>query len=237
MDYMLVKKDGADYRPVSDRDLMEALTEDQLAAAGIIKAKLQAVSEGYEDAGGVFQIVKGELTRVPMTRVPRRLHRQDDVTSHLGRELTAQEQEQLDKINQRPIAIRKFTIFGGLHIRDYCLERAGDVHQGHKHFHDHVTYLHSGKVLCSVQGCEDKVFEGPIAIPIKAELFHRFTALSDDVHYSCIFAWRDGDGEITDVFTGDQSPYDHAPTTTEELVKLIQDGCKACVNNADCCKS
>ena len=256
MEYEYVKKVGDLFRPLnmtgqSDFDELDEAgkplvhhsvnvftsftTEELQSRLNIYQALCVPVPEGEEPTGdAIYSMVDGVLSKVYPTRTLPTSGNELVLNKHLGRDLTEEERASLEKINQTATDIRAFTVFGGLHIRDYVLEKIGDMHQGHKHRHDHVTYLHSGKVMCNVEGYPDKVFEGPVPITIKKDLFHRFIALVPNTSYSCIFAWRDEQGEITDIYTGDQSPYGWQTTTTEELAKLVQGGCASCLNSAGC---
>ena len=98
--------------------------------------------------------------------------------------------------------------FGNIWVRSFFLEKAGMTNgMGHKHNHDHVTLLISGKVLVEVDGFEPTEFVGPTFIIVDKDHHHKFTALSDNVLYFCVFALRDLDGEVTDIYSGNNSPY------------------------------
>jgi hypothetical protein len=124
--------------------------------------------------------------------------------------------------------------FGNIWIRQHYYEKAGDHHDGHRHNFDHITMLAKGSVKCEVEGYEPKVFTAPTFLTIKKELYHKFTALEDDTFYYCIFALRDLDGNVTDVYTGDNSPYGAFEWTEEnrkqyerlvDTTKIMCPGC------------
>lgn len=106
--------------------------------------------------------------------------------------------------------------FGNIWVRQNILEKAGDSNLGHKHHFDHVTLLQSGKVRIEVEGHAPKEFTAPTFITIKKEHRHQVTALTDDVCWYCVFALRDIDGDVTDIFSGDNSPYEAANCDKEE---------------------
>lgn len=101
--------------------------------------------------------------------------------------------------------------FGNIWVKQHYLAKSGqDNGGGHTHHFDHVTLLARGKVQVEVDGYPAKEFTAPTFIVIKKEHKHRFTALEDDTLYYCVFALRDVDGELTDFYSGDHSPYSSA---------------------------
>jgi hypothetical protein len=101
--------------------------------------------------------------------------------------------------------------FGNIWVRQNYLAKAGDTNGGgHFHHFDHVSLLTQGRVLVEVEGLAPKEFQAPTFIVIKKEHRHKFTALTDDVIWYCVFALRDVDGEVTDFYSGDNSPYSSA---------------------------
>lgn len=124
--------------------------------------------------------------------------------------------------------------FGNIWIRQHHYEKAGDSHQGHKHLFDHVTLLATGSVKCEVEGHEPKEFKAPTFIIIKKDKMHKFTALEDNTTYYCIFALRDIDGDVTDVYLGDNSPYGHVDDVVHnkerwnQLLATTQQLCPGC---------
>lgn len=98
--------------------------------------------------------------------------------------------------------------FGNIWVRSHQFAKAGDTNGGgHYHNFDHVTLLAVGSVLVEVEGHEPKEFHAPTFIVIDKNHKHKFTALTDGVVYYCVFALRDKDGEVTDMYSGDNSPY------------------------------
>jgi hypothetical protein len=111
--------------------------------------------------------------------------------------------------------------FGNIWVRANILKKAGDTNGGgHKHHFDHVSLLVRGSVRLDVDGYPSKVFTAPRFIVVKKELKHRFTALEDDTVYYCVFALRDVDGNVTDIYSGDNSPY--GSIDDEDVIKNLK---------------
>ena len=96
--------------------------------------------------------------------------------------------------------------FGNIWVRQNVLERAGQAHDGHKHKFDHVTLLVSGKVSVELQGSDAKEFTAPTFIVIRKEHNHKITALEDNTLYYCVYALRDIDGEVMEIFGPQHDP-------------------------------
>jgi hypothetical protein len=110
--------------------------------------------------------------------------------------------------------------FGNIWVRQNYLGSAGDSNGGgHTHHFDHVTLLAKGRVRVEVEGYPAKEFVAPTFIVIKKEHKHRFTALEDDTLYYCVFALRDVEGNVTDFYSGDNSPYGSADSEGHEAIK------------------
>jgi len=103
--------------------------------------------------------------------------------------------------------VEQMGYFGNIWVRSHTFKNAGDTNGGgHKHNFDHVTLLAIGSVLVEVEGYEPKEFHGPTFIVIDKDHSHKFTALTDNVVYYCVFAVRDLDGEVTDIVADANSP-------------------------------
>ena len=90
--------------------------------------------------------------------------------------------------------------FGNIWVRQNVLEKEGEKFGGHKHEFDHVSLLTKGSVRVEVEGHPPKEFTAPTFIIIKKEHNHDFIALEDDVNWYCVFALRDLDGQVVEVF-------------------------------------
>jgi hypothetical protein len=96
--------------------------------------------------------------------------------------------------------------FGNIWVRQNILEKAGDSNQGHKHSFDHISLLSSGSVEVEVVGYPPKQFKAPTFIIIRKEHEHKFTALEDNSNWYCVFAMRDVDGNVMDIFGEQHDP-------------------------------
>ena len=97
--------------------------------------------------------------------------------------------------------------FGNIWVRSHYFPKAGSTNGGgHKHNFDHVTLLAVGSVLVEVEGHEPKEFHAPTFITIDKDHEHKFTALTDGVVYYCVFALRDIDGNVGDIYSEENSP-------------------------------
>jgi hypothetical protein len=119
--------------------------------------------------------------------------------------------------------VNQMGYFGNIWVRSHTFVKAGDTHDGHKHNFDHVTLLAVGSVLVEAEGNSPKEFHAPTFIVIDKDHNHKFTAMSDGVVYYCVFALRDLDGEVTNIYTEENSPLGpkFANMTDEEIQKQI----------------
>lgn len=100
--------------------------------------------------------------------------------------------------------------FGNIWVRQHHLQKAGDSVPGHKHHFDHVTLLSKGKVRVTVPGFNPKEFTAPTFIIIKKDHEHKFEALEDDTLWYCVFALRNLDGEVIEIFGEEHNPLSSA---------------------------
>lgn len=96
--------------------------------------------------------------------------------------------------------------FGNIWVKQNVLELAGEFHDGHEHKFDHVTLLVSGKVSIELEGSDAKEFTAPTFIVIKKERHHKITALADGTVYYCVYALRDMDGKVMEIFGPQHDP-------------------------------
>lgn len=101
--------------------------------------------------------------------------------------------------------------FGNIWVRQNVLSKAGNTFGGHKHHFDHVSLLTKGSVTVKVNGSEPKNFIAPTFIIIRKDHEHEFIALEDGVNWYCVFALRDLDGNITDIYGENHDPLSAAP--------------------------
>lgn len=96
--------------------------------------------------------------------------------------------------------------FGNIWVRQNYMEKAGDTGGGHVHNHDHITLLTSGSVEVTIEGYDPKVFHSPTFIVIRKEHRHHIKALEDGTNWYCVFALRDFDGEVVDIYDDEHDP-------------------------------
>ena len=96
--------------------------------------------------------------------------------------------------------------FGNIWVRQNVFELTGESSNGHEHKFDHVTLLVSGKVSVELEGSDIKEFTAPTFIVIRKEHRHKITALADGTVYYCVFALRDIDGEVMEIFGPQHDP-------------------------------
>lgn len=80
-------------------------------------------------------------------------------------------------------------------VRKQYFPNAGEVVQGHKHLHDHITLLVQGAALLYIEGDEPVKLSAPASYEIKANLAHRFVPLEDNTQAWCVWPLCD-DEEI-----------------------------------------
>lgn len=109
--------------------------------------------------------------------------------------------------------IEEHGFVGNVWVRQNWLLKAGDTAGGHAHYHDHVSLLVKGSVEITVNNNKPKQFHAPTYIVIKKQHRHQIVALEDDTVFYCVFALRDIDGNVVDIYQdanvpdyGDESP-------------------------------
>lgn len=114
--------------------------------------------------------------------------------------------------------------FGNIWVKQNVLELAGEAFNGHEHKFDHVTLLVSGKVSVELEGSDAKEFTAPTFIVIRKEHRHKITALADGTVYYCVYALRDLDGEVMEVFGPQHDPESASARNTGywEKVKALE---------------
>ena len=96
--------------------------------------------------------------------------------------------------------------FGNIWVRQNVLEKAGQASEGHKHSFDHVSLLTSGAVEVEVEGYPARQFKAPTFVIIRKEHVHKVTALEDNTSWYCVFALRNLDGEVIEVYEDKHNP-------------------------------
>ncbi len=90
--------------------------------------------------------------------------------------------------------------FGGGTYAKETLIPAGAVLTQHRHDHDHLSVLASGRVKVTVNGAV-AIFDGPACLTIKAHAEHEVQAMTDAVWF-CIWATDCTDPEKIDEVVG-----------------------------------
>ena len=95
-------------------------------------------------------------------------------------------------------------VSGNVFIREMHFERQGQEVRGHAHNFDHTTYVTRGGLRFETGGqvIEKYARDGANFVLIRAGVEHRITALEDDSMGHCIYAHRDPQGEIVQVYDG-----------------------------------
>lgn len=96
---------------------------------------------------------------------------------------------------------------GNIWIRQNFFEKAGDTAGGHTHHHDHVSLLVKGSVSVQVGDLPVKEFVAPTYIVIKKNHKHKITALEDKTMFYCLYAMRDIDGNVVDIYQENNVPH------------------------------
>lgn len=104
------------------------------------------------------------------------------------------------------MAIEEVGFVGNVWVRQCLMEKKGDKVGGHLHYHDHVSLLCKGSVEVKVDNAKPKKFTAPTFIVIKKEHKHEITALEDDTVWYCVFAVRDIDGNLSDIYDENNVP-------------------------------
>lgn len=118
----------------------------------------------------------------------------------------------------KPASATREGPFGNVFFRPMKFKNAGDIHQGHCHNYDHVTFIYSGAVNVKAfevdmatqkpkGGPINRQYKSPAMILIKKDWMHTITALEDNTGATCIFSLRDHTGEISDHWDGSMEGY------------------------------
>lgn len=99
-----------------------------------------------------------------------------------------------------PVETKALGYVGNVWVKMNYLRQAGDRMGGHTHKFDHVSLLARGKVRVEIKGYPPREFSAPTFIVIKKEHEHDFVALEDNSLWYCVFAVRDIDGNVEDIY-------------------------------------
>ncbi|HYT44251.1 MAG TPA: hypothetical protein VEP90_18110 [Methylomirabilota bacterium] len=133
------------------------------------------------------------------------------ISNVAGKDVSGEEIKTLStKLVHSDAQINNIGFFGNIWCRQLNLHKKGDYHQGHRHHYDHITLVAQGGVLCEIPDLPPKIFTAPTFITIRANDWHKFTALEDNTVYYCIYAIRDKEGKVID---GNDAPIFHEKNT------------------------
>ena len=119
--------------------------------------------------------------------------------------------------------IEEHGFVGNVWVRQNWLHKAGDTAGGHTHYHDHVSLLVRGAVEITVNDGPPKQFHAPTYIVIKKQHRHRIVALENDTVFYCVFAMRDVNGEVVDIYQEANTP-DYPPNDSPQYTKAAPHG-------------
>lgn len=94
-------------------------------------------------------------------------------------------------------------MYGNVFIREIIMRVRGQILPGHRHNHDHVTFVGQGRIRAKIKSPTDgqvrvKEFAAPAWFEVPADADHEFTALTDECKCYCVFALRDADGAVAE---------------------------------------
>ncbi len=125
---------------------------------------------------------------------------------HFNPDLRKAEQEQILNRNLQNIKHPKSSEMGdfaGIWVRKMYYATSSTVYVGHKHNHDHLSLLATGKVIIEVEGYKPKEFIAPTFVIIRKNKEHKITALQDNTTWFCLFN-HTPDG--LDIFSRENDP-------------------------------
>jgi len=138
------------------------------------------------------------------------------------------EDAKLQQEGDLPVTQTELGYFGNIWVRQNYIRNAGISFPGHTHHFDHVTLLVRGKVRVDIEGHEPKEFTAPTFIVVKKELHHQITSLEDNVLYYCVFAIRDFDGEVMDIYGEQHDPRSYGKLADGSAPRGCQTSCNGC---------
>jgi len=103
--------------------------------------------------------------------------------------------------------IHNIGILGNVWVRKQYYPQKEVNHKGHKHNFDHVSLLAVGSLQVTVEGYPPKIFHAPDFFIVKKDHYHNLLPLTDGVVAYCIFAVRDDAGNVSDMYSGNNTPF------------------------------
>jgi len=133
-------------------------------------------------------------------------------------EVKAGEKPVYDSLYLTDDVIPSISLVSNMWVKQMIFERAGDIHPGHSHSHDHQTLLARGSVEVIANG-ETTKFVAPTIIYIKAGVQHGMVALEDTTVIYCIHPLRDGE-RVEDIIDPESVPNGVMPLV-DRLPKIL----------------
>lgn len=115
-----------------------------------------------------------------------------------------------------------FGFYGNVAVAQRWIDKKGGVFDNHKHYFDHVTILSQGSMLVETDGHEPKEFHAPTYIIIAKEKAHKFTALEDNTVFFCIFALREDEAGVEELYQSGNSPYGNCPDDYWDKAAILE---------------
>lgn len=113
----------------------------------------------------------------------------------------------MQRIDETNIDLHTNGFIGGFYIRPMPQLKSGASHDGHEHYIDHLMNLVRGAVRIEWRNkkSESGVVEAlvPCRLLIKADCYHKLTALTDDTFWECWFS----EAEAEKAYAGQQIPW------------------------------
>ena len=102
-------------------------------------------------------------------------------------------------------------ISGNIFVRKNPLTKVGDAVNGHKHNFDHTTIVFKGalhvKAVLPNGSVVERDFTAPAHFLVRADVEHEITATADDTEFWCVYAHREPQGGVSQVYTGFEEAY------------------------------
>ena len=106
-----------------------------------------------------------------------------------------------------PLASEALGYFGNIWVRAHHFAKAGDIHRGHTHNFDHVSFLTKGSARVTVNDIITD-YSAINFIVIDKGQTHSIQALEDQTEWWCVWAVRDTNGDVMDILV---DPTKHNP--------------------------
>ncbi len=106
-----------------------------------------------------------------------------------------------------PLLTEALGYFGNIWVRAHHFAKAGEIHRGHEHNFDQVSFLTKGSARVTVNDIITD-YHAINFIVIDKGLSHSIQALEDNTEWWCVWAVRDTNGDVVDIVV---DPTKHNP--------------------------